>query len=303
MTRNWFLLAAAALVLNAPAVRADEGFGLPIYPEDLLKPFEVIEATPTTPSVMVVDVTTPTTPIELKPLVNTAFKVGESLTFALKYQFIGAGTATMEVNQGDMINGRPTMVIESRAESNSVIDKFFKVRDYNASTVDAISLASLRFHQNLQEGRYQVTRTTTIDYKKREVHFERTRRGTTTTKTTPIQRQVQDVLSAFFVTRTMVLELGKEYLISVFSDDQVYFLRVKVDKKEHKISVPAGKFNCILVEPIVIGDSLFKAKEGKEGKIFIYLTNDERKMPVLIRSKVMIGAFDAQLIHYDSENE
>ena len=78
----------------------------------------------------------------------------------------------------------------------------------------------------------------------------------------------------------------------VFSGENTYPLRVVVHQKREKIRVPAGKFECIKVEPFIIGDAIFKTKGGK---MLIWMTNDERKMPVLVRSKVMIGSFDAEL--------
>ena len=63
----------------------------------------------------------------------------------------------------------------------------------------------------------------------------------------------------------------------------------------HSIKVHAGRFECLRVEPFIEGDALFKVK-GKS--MHIYLTNDERKMPIMIRSKVFIGAVDVELTDY-----
>lgn len=231
-------------------------------------------------------------PIVLEAKPNNAFAPGEKLTFDIKYEFITAGTATMNVLRGPVINGRPTLHIESNAQSNGFVDSFFKVRDFNASTIDESSLYSLNFHQNLTEGGYRVIRNTSIDYIGRQYKFKRIRRETNKEWSGPINQPVFDILSAFFYTRTLPLELGQTYHATVFSDEDIYQLAIRVHPKLQKISVPAGKFECLRIEPAIIGDGIFQAKEGK---MQIWLTNDERKMPVLIRSKVFIGAFDAQL--------
>jgi hypothetical protein len=219
------------------------------------------------------------------------------LKFIIKYEFIGAGNASMEVKSGDPVDGRPTWHIVSEARSNGFVDAFFKVRDVNSSVIDSESLASVSFHQNLKEGHYHVIRNTKLNYETGTYQYERIYKGKTNTHDGTIQEPLQDILSAFFYTRTMDLELGKEYDIRVFSDRDVYPLKVKVHPKLQNISVPAGKFSCMRIDPELQGDAIFKAKEGK---MTIWLTNDERKMPVLLRSRVFVGAFDAELISFEN---
>jgi hypothetical protein len=230
-----------------------------------------------------------------KPVKNEAFKAGEKLEFVLKYEVVSAGSAVMEVQDGPPVNGRPTLNITSMAKSNSVIDKAFRVRDFNGSQVDAETLVSIHFHQNLKEGKYQVIRNTGCDYTNHSYRYETIHKGKTSTYTGKLEEPVQDILSAFFVTRTLPLELGKEYVIKVFSDETIYPLVVRVGNSIERVKVPAGKFDCIRVDPAVQGDAIFKASDGK---MSLWLTNDARHMPVLIRSKVSVGAFDGELVKY-----
>ncbi|MCB4756993.1 MAG: DUF3108 domain-containing protein [Elusimicrobia bacterium] len=233
--------------------------------------------------------------VQLKRVVNDAFTVGEEFTFEISYQFVPAGKATLEVREGHVIQGRPSINLISRARSNDFVDVFFKVRDYNISTVDRESLASVGFHQNLHEGHYRVIRTTTIDYQKGAYEFVRNYKGKTTQSTGAIAEPACDILSSFFMARTLPLMLGGEYEFTVFSDEAVYPMKVKVFPKLEKIQVEAGTFECVKVQPFVVGDAIFRIAEGK---LFVWMTNDARKMPVLIRSKVAIGSFDAELITY-----
>jgi hypothetical protein len=233
--------------------------------------------------------------VPLVPVENTAFKVGEKLEFVIKYEFVVGGKATLEVTEGPIISGRQTLNIQSKAESNNFVDAFFKVRDFNGSATDKISLASLHFHQNLKEGKYHVVRNTALDYNEGTYSWEKIYKGKTTRRTGKLAQPVQDILSAFYRTRTLPLERGKEYSVTVFSDEEVYPLSVKVATDTEKVKVDAGKFDCIRIEPVIKGDAIFKAREGK---MTIWLTNDSRRMPVLIRSRVAVGAFDAELVKY-----
>jgi len=234
--------------------------------------------------------------VVFSPVVNNAFWEGETLNFNIKYEFIGAGTAVMSVRAGEPFEARPTLHIETKASSNKTVDKFFKVRDFNVATVDRESMISRGFHQNLREGKYAVVRTTSFDYRNRQYKFERTRKGNTRVSTGTINVPVMDVLGAFFYSRTLPLHPGDEIRLSAFSDGEVYPLLIKVGDRIETIKVPAGKFQCIKIEPTIVGDAIFKASDGK---MKIWMTNDEYHMPVLIRSKVFIGSFDAELQSYE----
>ena len=59
--------------------------------------------------------------------------------------------------------------------------------------------------------------------------------------------------------------------------------------------MPAGKFDCIIVEPLVKEGGLFK----HEGNIIVWLTDDELKLPVKVRTKIIIGYVEAKLSTYE----
>ena len=67
-----------------------------------------------------------------------------------------------------------------------------------------------------------------------------------------------------------------------------YPLEVKVVKRE-TVSTPVGRFKCLKVEPVLRASGIFQHK----GTLTVWLTDDERKLPVLMRSKVAIGAISA----------
>ena len=89
------------------------------------------------------------------------------------------------------------------------------------------------------------------------------------------------------------MKVGDKILLKNFYKDKVYDLDVVYHGKE-TIEVSAGKFDCIIVEPLVREGGLFKS----EGSIMIWLTNDDAKIPVRVKTKVIVGAIDADLTGY-----
>jgi len=108
-----------------------------------------------------------------------------------------------------------------------------------------------------------------------------------------VAEYVQDVLSAFYFIRTQDLKVGKSLFVDNHTDKKNYPLEVKVLRKE-RVKVPAGTFNCVVVEPILKASGIFKQK----GSLTVWLTDDEIKMPVLMKSKVIVGSISTELTNY-----
>ncbi|MBI4652362.1 DUF3108 domain-containing protein [Candidatus Desantisbacteria bacterium] len=109
-----------------------------------------------------------------------------------------------------------------------------------------------------------------------------------------IPKFIQDPFSAIYHFRNLPMEVGKDISFDIFDGEKVFKLVIKVIKKE-QIRVPAGTFNTFKIEPKVLGASgLFKHK----GEFFVWVTDDDKKIPVLIRSGVLIGAVAIQLVEY-----
>jgi hypothetical protein len=221
----------------------------------------------------------------LRTLANDAFGPGEVLQFAIGYGIVEAGTATMSVEQLEELNGRPVLKIVSTATSNRVFDSFYRVRDTLTTWLDALGLCPWRFEQHQREGDYE--RNLSVDFDQR--------RGTALTRGEQfaVPAWVQDVLSAFYFVRAQPLEVGDTLRLPHWSERKIYELVVIVHARE-KISTEAGTFDCLRVEPLLQGDGLFR----QQGKVFIWLTDDRLHMPVLVRSRLVVGAIEAELVAY-----
>jgi hypothetical protein len=111
---------------------------------------------------------------------------------------------------------------------------------------------------------------------------------------------VYDAVSALYFVRTLDFSQkrpGEKIYLKNFYKDSTYQLAVKFLGYQ-QVDVDAGTFNCLLVEPLMKEGGLFKS----EGRIIIWMTNDERKIPVKVSSKVVIGSIDAELREYSGIN-
>jgi hypothetical protein len=105
------------------------------------------------------------------------------------------------------------------------------------------------------------------------------------------QEPIQDVLTVIYYMRTQKLEVGKSFDVPVTDAGKVFRLSVTA-KEEKEIDTVLGKVKAIRVEPALFGDSsLVRAR----GQLSIWITQDERHLPVRAQLKVDLGTFDIKL--------
>lgn len=224
---------------------------------------------------------------------NTVFAVGESIVYAIKYGIVPAGTARLDVRAEEKINGRSAYRLECVARSNAAMDAVFKVRDRNESWLDRESLCSLRFRQDMREGLFKRKVETAYDPVTGRFLYRKWRKGKEFVYDGPSPTYTQDVLSSLYYIRTCDLIVGESVLVDANSGSNNWTLRVHVIARE-TVEVPAGRFVCLKLEPVLAGDGLFRSK----GRLEVWVTADARRVPVLLRSRVTVGAFDAEMAEY-----
>ncbi len=226
-----------------------------------------------------------------RKIANDAWSVGEFLTFSIDYGIIPAGTATMAVIGIEEVNGGRCYQIKTTAESNKFISSFYEVRDTVSSYIDIEGIFSRRLEKILREGKYKSDRFVDF-YNDRLIALSTVEKYALT----EIPLYTQDILSSLYILRTFNLEVGKNESIVVYSDGKIYSLEVIVHKIEN-VKVPAGEFRCLKIEPVLKSEGVFKQK----GRLIVWLTDDERKMPVKMTSKVLIGSISTSLEKYSFE--
>jgi hypothetical protein len=214
----------------------------------------------------------------------SGFEVPERLEYSIWWEFVKAGNSILEIGKGE----EDTFKIISTAWSSKFISIFYKVEDRIEVNVESSTYLPYDYYLKLREGRHRKERQ--ITYYQREGKIILDNVHDMKVEEFKIEGSIYDPLSAFYAVRTMDLEVGKSQFIRVFDNGKIYDVEVQVLKKE-KITVPAGTFDTIKIKPILMSEGIFMRK----GDVFIWLTDDEKKIPVKIESKVKIGAINVVL--------
>ena len=229
---------------------------------------------------------------------SKAIQFGEDLTFKIRYGFIKAGIAHMRIVDLINVNDQPQIHIQTTAESIPAFNWIFKVDDVVNVFVDPVKLTPIYFEKKLREGTYKADLR--VHYGQSDstarVEFIRYKKDMSIRKRkqypVKIPANAFDILSAFYFIRTQDLQVGRSIFLSSHEQKKVYDLEIKVHSRE-TIKVDAGKFKCLVVEPLLKGEGIFKQK----GRLLIWLTDDDLKIPVQMTSAVAIGHITSELTH------
>jgi hypothetical protein len=211
------------------------------------------------------------------------FRTGESLRFTVQYGFIHAGSAWLEVPDVHDWCGHPVYRLVARAESNAFFSRFYRVRNRIESFWDVSGGFSRRYIENRREGKYRQQNDIVFDADRNQAVYS-------DGSVFPVPPHVQDALSSFYFTRTQPLPLGGSIVFHYHASKKSQPLMVKVLGRE-RVTTPAGTFDCIAIEPILKAGGVFKSS----GRLVVWLTDDSRRMPVLMKSKVVIGSVSVVL--------
>ena len=224
----------------------------------------------------------------LRDLRQSAFTVGEHLIFDVGFSFITAGEAVFDIAKADSMDGRECYRIVFSVNSVPSFSWIYKVEDKYESIVDAKGVFPWKFEQHVREGGFRRDFSAEFDQRNGIARVDG--------KIYVVPRYVLDAVSAFYFVRTMDFSqssVGQKYVLHNFFRDSTYQLAVKFLGRQ-QISVDAGVFNTIIVEPLMQEGGLFKSN----GRVLIWLTDDERKLPVKVSTKIVVGSINAELREY-----
>ncbi|MBE9503978.1 MAG: DUF3108 domain-containing protein [Proteobacteria bacterium] len=220
------------------------------------------------------------------PVFAFPFHVGERLEYDLSWSGIAAGFTTFEVIGVEGVNGGEAYHLASRSLSNSFVSTFYEVDEQIDSYLDRANLYSqgIKVIQQRDDRR-----------RKKEIYFDQKLHEAVYIKNGEqsihkIESSVQDSLSSFYYIRTQNLSIGDEIRINTFENGKSYEITAKVLQRE-KIKVPAGTFNTIKVSLII----KHKEKLKNKGESLIWLSDNEYKFPVKIKTKISVGYITAKL--------
>ncbi len=224
------------------------------------------------------------------------FPVGERMEYSVTWGGIRLGTGSLAVEAIDTLRARETYRVAFEIEGGP---PFYRVETRMASWIRPDPFRSLRFEQRQREGDYRRDRRIEMDSAARTYTRYDLKDGEWRPHPeeidVPIPENVLDEVSYLYFARLLPLEPGVRYEFERYWKREGNPVVVEVLRRE-EIRVPAGKFRTVVLRPEIRTSGIFK--EGGEAEL--YLTDDERRIPVRVKASMAIGSGNFFLTKYES---
>jgi len=220
------------------------------------------------------------------------FPGGETLSFRIEWRFIHAGNARLTMTPSNNSGGAGWSA-RMHLESAGLVSRLYKIdTDYSAELTESLCMVSSLLTAN--EGARRRETSVTFDAARRKANtVERDLVKNQTARheidTGPCEH---DSVAALFRLRALELQPGHSAEIPVSDGKKAVLARVEAQERE-TITTDFGKFNTVRYEAFLFNDVLYRRK----GRLFVWLTDDERRLPVQIRIRlpIYVGTVTLQL--------
>lgn len=225
------------------------------------------------------------------------FRSGETLTYEVYYHWgfvwANAGEAVFALSR-EPFQDKASFHISGTGTTYKNYDWFYKVRDKFESWVDTASMRPFRYTRNSNEGSTHVYNDNYFNQHANIATCYTIVKGQTKKDTVKINACTFDVMTMIYYARCIDYSQYKpdtKIPISLYLDGEVYNkLYIRYGGKE-KIKTAVGEFNCIRFKPLLIPGTIFSGGE----EMTVWVTDDERKVPVLIRTPIVVGEVQVKI--------
>jgi hypothetical protein len=218
------------------------------------------------------------------------FQPGEKLTYQVSWRGIPAGEAVIEVLPMETVGRTKAYHFAMRTETNAMVDLVYKVREQQDSYVDAGMTNSILYKKK-SKGRHPRDVVITFDWKKLRATYSNFGESMA-----PIGlvRGSFDPLALFFAIRLQDISRTRVFELPVTDGKKSILVKAVIVKRE-RIALTGKDYDTLMVVPDMERlEGVVSRSDNPQ--LTVWLTADDRKIPVRLRSRVAVGYFVFDLV-------
>lgn len=215
----------------------------------------------------------------------SALTVPEKLNYDVSWSGVSAGAAVQEVTvQGDDLH------IVNTITSSGMVSMMLSIDDRTESVIPRSSTSGTQriFRERINEGKTHSLKEGRFDFERLTVYTKDFLKKSE--KTDAISPRTYDSLSSIYFIRSSQLSPGQTIAFDMYDFKRLWNVEVRVVKRE-EIKTPAGRFKTI----VVTSQLKHQGTLAKVGNATVWLTDDSRRIPVKITTKLKIGEITLSL--------
>jgi hypothetical protein len=225
-------------------------------------------------------------------IVLWAQPASETLLYRAEWRLIHAGNArlTWQAANSSAPHGWTAKLM---VETAGMVSRLYRVNnEYNAVLNNKLCAESTFLKANEGNRRRETRVTFNGERKKASIEERDLVKNITATNEIDISPCMHDVIGALYRLRLVKLEPGHSVQIPISDGKKAVLAKVEAQERE-AIKTDLGKFQTIRYEAFLFNNVLYR----RSGRMFIWLTDDDRKLPVQIRVRLpfYIGTVTLQL--------
>ncbi len=222
----------------------------------------------------------------------SAFGPGEHSKYDVAYLGLHAGSAQITIGSETQQWGKEVWPIVTLAKTESLI-ALFPMKDKFVTYWDHSIQKSIGSDLFADEGRKKRRQRIQLVPDSKAVVLVQKEGGSAEEQTHDVDANALDMAAVAFTLRNSDLQLGREYLLPVFTGVKSFTLQARVEAKQN-LKTRLGEREVFKVR--IVTD--FSGKLASKRDMFAYFTTDPRHLPVRIEAEFLIGTLVAELTEY-----
>ena len=229
---------------------------------------------------------------------------GEELFYRVSYRaklVPNTEVATVVVRTSEVeLDGQTVYNVFGQGKTLASFRWFFSLDDRYNIWVDTATLRTVRFTSDIHEGGYTFRSRFDYDWPARRVATRWQRRTLPENRKEMALTDVSmDAVSLFFNMRSAdaaSFRVGEQRVLQMVLEDTIRHLRYRFEGREVKKIRNMGKFNTMKFACQIGTSESFSFTDGSE--FFIWLSDDENKIPLHLESPIRVGSVNAYITGY-----
>lgn len=234
-------------------------------------------------------------PCSLPPLRSEGapFGTGEQLTFDLDLALVRAGRLSLQVDRP--MAGGALLPLKARAQNSAAFANVRRLTMVALSWIDPATVRPERYHEEAEENGLRRSTDARFDPGAPTLTLDQRWRDQRTPRTFSRQGEPLDALSALYYLRAARLSAGDRFCLDLVGAGRYWRLTAQVAAGRERVDTPAGRFETFRVDVEATRADVPVGGKGRTRQLHIWLTADERRLPVSIVSEIDAGPVAATL--------
>jgi hypothetical protein len=224
-----------------------------------------------------------------------SFGDGERFNFRVSWGLFSHAAEINITARSESVAGLPQIRVTTTTSTQGLIRKLYSFDGRAESVFDGNDGRMLAATADTSTKKRKTRAMAVFDYTSANVRYEDYLRPHRSTNIPLPPGEPMDLITSLIEARAWNLKVGDRRPTTVMFDDEFYELTLVAERIE-RVETPTGKYDALVVVPIMEKDPKGMFKRG--GTVRVWISQDEKRLPVKLEVSLKYGTGTAWLTDY-----